>query len=135
MGGQVGPYSVATKPIYVRMYNNKMYTRYICIYKTHNLIIYIYTHKHACFAVLYHTRDVLYRGVVWFFRHRREAIKNDKTCYYVCVCMRARMRTRAISQTDHSKRYHLSFVVHKVRKTGIHSTIIHARRHKPCTSF
>lgn len=63
----------------------------------------------------------MYTEAYYGFRHRREVIKNDKTCYY------------GIS-ADH-KRYHLSFVVHKVRKTGIHATIIHARHRKPCTSF
>lgn len=52
---------------------------------------------------------ISYTAVYHGLRHRREAIKNDKTCYY------------GIS-TDH-KRYHLSFVVHKVQKTGIHAPL------------
>jgi len=65
------------------------------------------------------------------FSHRGEAIK---TCYYI-------MLYGLYLLADHERLYpyHLSFVVHKVRKTGIRATIIHARpparRRKPCTSF
>lgn len=86
MVGQVGPYLVATESIYEHIRAcefiiKKIIIRYTYLYYTHTTHTRTLTYKYIIYLrvlVYYITYTEAFHGL----RHRREAIKNDKTCYY-----------------------------------------------------
>lgn len=125
--GQVGPYSAATKPIYVHMPYNKVHTNILKYTKIHNslytYIIHYISHIFACYSVLYHT----YRGVPTMGLDTGEnLLKMINLLLYGIYLPPSPKTTNVITYL---------LLVHKVRKTGIHNAIIHARCRKRSTSF